>query len=128
MLSALVVLAAPGIGYAAPPPVPDETALPHDAAPAADTPTSIRTAQIVALIEGTLDPSVDASGLFVVDLANPSLGDGGQRLVSLLARLGAPVDPDPADERPATEWLAYQSAVLAYLQLAPEVRAEQLAT
>lgn len=84
------------------------TAEPATAEPATDTSPALpaepdpllqRARNIVALMEGTLDPSVDAADLLVVSLDDPALvGATGERLLAILR--AAEASPEPAQPDP----------------------------
>lgn len=83
---------------------------------------ALRAAQIGRLIDGTLDPSVDAEALFVVPLADPSLGPNGEHLTGLLTALAQPSPPKRRRSKSPTAALsppvaAFVAAYRSFLEL-----------
>ncbi|MEX1366483.1 MAG: hypothetical protein AB1Z98_25390, partial [Nannocystaceae bacterium] len=127
---------------AAPARVAPEEPAASEVAPAvvpADDPLMTKARQLVALMEGTLDPSVDPADVLVLELSDTeAIGPGGVQLVTMLQQAAsAPADDadDADDVVPQTPLVldgmepaaAFEAAYVAFSRLGPERRAELLA-
>lgn len=86
-----------------------------------------RADQILALIDGTLAPDVDARRLLVLELSNSSLvGRSGERLAALLRGLDEPPVSQESREADLDPASALEAAYLAFLRLPAKRRQELL--
>lgn len=112
-----------------PPEAPPTEAEPAPATPpAVATGLELRAQRILALIDGTLEPHVDAATLFEVDLSDELLvGEGGEHLHALIAALrkpGLPVGTSIEGLEPLT---AFTTAYRIFAGLTAQRRADLMA-
>ncbi len=110
-----------------------------DAAGESERATALRqrAEHVRALIQGTLDPSIETADLFVVDLADPVWAtDAGARLIKILSALGEPPPrrrsrsrraPPVVDLSTLSPEAALETAFVEFVRLPAATRSELLA-